>query len=119
MADWTTNLSNRKAELITTKPWRKPEVLIAVLILLIALVSRFYDLESRAMTHDESEHTYFSWILAEEGSYHHTPITHGPLQFHILAFTYTIFGDTDATSRFPAAISGVIAIGMLFFFKRW
>jgi len=119
VTDMTANLSDWIKELVASKPWRKPEVLIALLIILLAFVSRFYDLESRAMSHDESEHTYFSWLLAENGSYHHTPITHGPLQFHTLAFTYILFGDTDATSRFPVAICGVIAIGMLFFFKRW
>jgi uncharacterized protein (TIGR03663 family) len=117
--DMTAKLSDWTQELIASKPWRRPEVLIALLILLLAFGTRFYDLESRAMSHDESEHTYFAWALADRGSYQHTPITHGPLQFHWLALTYTLFGDTDATSRFPAAICGVIAIGMLFFFKRW
>jgi predicted membrane-bound mannosyltransferase/DNA-binding beta-propeller fold protein YncE len=102
-----------------SQPWRKPEVLLALLIILLAFVSRFYDLESRVMSHDESEHTYFSWLLAETGKYQHTPITHGPLQFHLLALTYRLFGDSDATSRFPAAFCGVLAVGMLFAFRRW
>jgi uncharacterized protein (TIGR03663 family) len=104
---------------VASKPWRKPEFLLALLILLFGFVTRFYDLEARVMSHDESEHTYFSWLLAKNGQYQHTPITHGPLQFHILAFTYTLFGDTDATSRFPAAFCGVIAIGLLYAFRRW
>ncbi|OGO18217.1 MAG: hypothetical protein A2Z14_15695 [Chloroflexi bacterium RBG_16_48_8] len=119
MKDLTAHLSEWMKQLITTKPWRKPEVVLALLILLLAFVSRFYDLESRVMSHDESEHTYFAWQLAENGQYQHTPITHGPLQFHILALTYTLFGDTDATSRFPAALCGVVAIGMIFTFRRW
>jgi uncharacterized protein (TIGR03663 family) len=105
--------------LLEAKPWRRVEVLIAFALLLIAIFTRFYDLETRVMSHDESEHTYFAWFYAENGSYQHTPITHGPLQFHLLAATYTIFGDTDATSRFPAAVAGVLAIGMLYFFRRW
>lgn len=112
-------ISEQIIQFLQSKPWRRPEVWLAILILLLAFVSRFYDLESRVMSHDESEHTYFSWLFAKNGDYQHTPITHGPLQFHLLALTYKIFGDSDATSRFPAALSGVIAIGMLFFFKRW
>lgn len=102
-----------------SKPWRRPEIWVAILIILLALISRFYDLESRVMSHDESQHTYFSWFFAKNVQYQHTPITHGPLQFHLLALTYRIFGDSDATSRFPAALCGVLAIGMLFFFQRW
>ncbi len=71
------------------------------------------------MSHDESEHTYFAWLLSEGSGYQHTPITHGPLQFILLAFTYIFFGVTDATSRFPVAISGVLAVAMLFAYKRW
>ncbi len=119
MKDLTTQFSEWMKEFIASEPWRKPEFFLALLILLLAFVSRFYDLEARVMSHDESEHTYFSWLLAENGQYQHTPITHGPLQFHLLAFTYTLFGDTDATSRFPAAICGVVAIGMVYLFRRW
>lgn len=105
--------------MLRAKPWRQPEVLIALVILVTAFTSRFYDLETRVMSHDESEHTYFAWFFSEYGSYQQTPITHGPLQFHLLAAVYRIFGDSDASSRFPAAAAGVLAIGMLFFFRRW
>jgi predicted membrane-bound mannosyltransferase/DNA-binding beta-propeller fold protein YncE len=117
--DIPTQLVEWLKQLAASKPWRRPEFLLALFIILLAFVSRFYDLEARVMSHDESEHTYFSWLLAEEGRYQHTPITHGPLQFHLLAFTYKLFGDSDATSRFPAAFCGVIAIGMLYAFRRW
>lgn len=106
-------------QLLESKSWRNAEVFIAIALILLALFTRFYDLESRVMSHDESEHTYFSWFLAEHGSYQHTPITHGPLQFHILAITYQIFGDTDASSRFPAAAAGVLAIGLILLLRRW
>jgi predicted membrane-bound mannosyltransferase/DNA-binding beta-propeller fold protein YncE len=115
----TTHLSEWMNQWVQSKPWRRIEIIIAAIILVLALITRFYNLEARVMSHDESEHTYFAWTFAENGHYQHTPITHGPLQFHLLALTYKLFGDTDATSRFPAALSGVIAIAMLFYFKRW
>ena len=106
-------------QLLEFRSWRKFEILLVVLLILVALVTRFYDLEARVMSHDESEHTYFSWFLSEHGSYQHTPITHGPLQFHMLAITYKILGDTDATSRFPAAAAGVLAIALILLMRRW
>jgi uncharacterized protein (TIGR03663 family) len=105
--------------LLENKSWRSVEFLLVAVIILVALFTRFYDLESRVMSHDESEHTYFSWFLAENGSYQHTPITHGPLQFHLLAITYTLFGDSDATSRYPVAAAGVLAIALIFLLRRW
>ena len=106
-------------QLLESKSWRNAEVILAVVLILFAFFTRFYDLESRVMSHDESEHTYFSWFLAENGSYQHTPITHGPLQFHLLAITYVIFGDSDASSRFPAAAAGVLAIALILLLRRW
>src|SRR3990170_2334398 len=93
--------------------------LVWVALILLAVLSRFSDLETRVMSHDESEHTYFSWLLAEGRGYQHSPITHGPLQFHLIALSYTIFGDSDSAARVPVAAAGVIAIAMLCLFRPW
>jgi predicted membrane-bound mannosyltransferase/sugar lactone lactonase YvrE len=95
------------------------ETLIVCLIILAAILTRFYDLETRVMSHDESLHTYFSWSLSEGRGFEHTPLMHGPLQFHAVALSYFLFGDTDATSRIPAAVSSVLAVGMVLLFRRW
>ena len=113
------SVSTAFSRFLDAKPWRRIEVIIALGIILLAFITRFYDLESRVMSHDESQHTYFSWFFAEHDSYQHTPITHGPLQFHLIAATYKVFGDTDASSRFPVAAAGVLAVALVFFFRRW
>ncbi len=95
------------------------EVLIYVGLLLVAVATRFFDLGTRVMSHDESLHTYYSWRLAEDGTFQHTPLMHGPLQFHLIAFTYFLFGATDATARFPAALASVLGIALLYGFRRW
>jgi uncharacterized protein (TIGR03663 family) len=95
------------------------EVLLTVLLLIVAIITRFYDLESRVMSHDESLHTYYSWRFLEYQDYDHLPMMHGPLQFHLVAFSYFLFGDTDASSRFPAAFLGVVSIALIFFFRKW
>ena len=95
------------------------ETLGYLLIILLALLTRFYDLETRVMSHDESLHTWFSWELSRGRGYSHDPMMHGPLQFHLVALSYTLFGDTDASSRIPAALAGVIAVGMMVIFRRW
>jgi predicted membrane-bound mannosyltransferase/DNA-binding beta-propeller fold protein YncE len=95
------------------------EFVVFIALLLIALFTRFVDLESRVMSHDESLHTQFSWYLAEGRGFSHDPLMHGPLQMHLVAFSYFLFGDSDASARIPAALASVIAVVMVFLFRRW
>ncbi|MCL4832386.1 MAG: TIGR03663 family protein [Caldilineaceae bacterium] len=90
-----------------------------ILLLVLAVVSRFYDIGARAMSHDESLHAVYSLDLYRQGSYQHNPMMHGPLLFHANAFFYAIFGVTDATTRLFPALSGIGAVVMAWFFRRW
>lgn len=99
--------------------FRDPYVLILVIILIFALFTRLPGLGDRVMSHDEINHVYFSWLFSENGGYQHDPLSHGPLQFHLLALSYRILGDSDFTSRLPAALSGVLAILLIWPFRRW
>jgi predicted membrane-bound mannosyltransferase len=62
------------------------EVALYAAILVLALLTRFWDLGARVMSHDESLHTYFCWKLYAEGYFQHTPLLHWPLLFHMTAF---------------------------------
>jgi predicted membrane-bound mannosyltransferase/DNA-binding beta-propeller fold protein YncE len=95
------------------------EVLLFVLIVILAAVSRFYDLGVRVMSHDESLHTYFSWWFYQGNGYQHNPMMHGPLQFHLLALTYFLFGATDFTARLPHAVSSILTIVLLWKYRRY
>ncbi len=96
--------------------WEKS---LYLLLILAAFVTRFYLLGTRVMSHDESLHTYYSWQLYQGRGFVHTPLMHGPLQFHLLAFTYFLFGDSDFTARIPAALFSVAAVALPWFFRRW
>lgn len=88
--------------------------LIALLIL-AAFVTRFYGLGDRVMSHDETTHVVFSWNLFKGQGYAHDPLSHGPLQFHLLALSYFLFGDNDFTARAPQALFSVLTV----FFVWW
>ncbi len=90
-----------------------------VLFFLVALVLRFYDMGARVMSHDESLHTYFSYLLATGKGFQHTPLMHGPFLFHITALSYFLFGADDFTSRIPTAAFGVVLVVLPYFFRRW
>jgi uncharacterized protein (TIGR03663 family) len=112
--------SSRTAGLSLATSWKiTPEILFYLALILIVVFTRFYNLESRVMSHDESLHTQFSWYLEQGRGFSHDPLMHGPLQMHLVAFSYFLFGDSDASARFPAALSGVLSVFMVLLFRRW
>lgn len=94
-------------------------VLIAV-ILIVTVLSRFYILGERVMSHDEVNHVVPSFSLYEGRGYAHDPVTHGPMQFHLLALSYFLFGDNDFSSRIPSALFSIATVTcVLFLFPRY
>ena len=104
---------------IPALPWLNVEMLIFAIIILFALISRFYDLGSRVMSHDESLHTYYSYLFSQGQGYQHNPMMHGPLQFHLIALTYFVFGASDFTARIPAALFSVLTIVAAWQWRRY
>jgi uncharacterized protein (TIGR03663 family) len=95
------------------------EIALFAGIILLAIITRFYDLGTRVMSHDESLHTYFSWLLYRGQGYQHTPMMHGPYQFHIIALTYFLFGVSDFTARIPAVLFSIATVWMVWYWRRY
>src|SRR5512137_1667387 len=100
-------------------PWLTWEVLFFGALLVLAGITRFMLLGERAMSHDESLHTFYSWRYSQGLGYQHNPMMHGPFQFHILAATYFLFGASDFTSRVPAALFSLATIWMCWYWRRY
>jgi uncharacterized protein (TIGR03663 family) len=88
-------------------------------IFLLAVVSRFWDLGARAMSHDESLHALYSYYLYNGSGYTHNPMMHGPFLFHANALVYFLFGDTDFTARIVPALFGVFMVMSPLLLRRW
>jgi predicted membrane-bound mannosyltransferase/DNA-binding beta-propeller fold protein YncE len=73
----------------------------------------------RVFSHDENLHVYFSWLYSIGKGYQYSPLMHGPLQFHLLALTYILFGATDFTARFPHAIASILTIVLVWKWRRY
>ncbi len=86
------------------------EMMLVLVILLLAIFSRLYILGARVMSHDETSHVYFSWLLYTGQGYRHDPVTHGPLQFHLVALMYFLFGDSDFTARLSQALFSIATV---------
>ncbi len=96
------------------------ETLLVVIILLVTLTSRFAMLGERVMSHDEVNHVWPSHDLYMGRGYAHSPVTHGPFQFHIVALSYFLLGDSDFSARVPAALFSTAAVAfVLFGFRRY
>lgn len=87
-------------------------------LILVAAVMRLWDLGSRAFLYDESLHAFYSWSLYVGRGYEHTPMMHGPFQFHLTAFFFFLFGATDYTARILPAILGTVLVGLPYFLRR-
>jgi len=95
------------------------ETVIFILIVALAIFTRFYLLEPRVMSHDETSHTYFSWLFYRGNGYAHDPVTHGPMQFHLVALSYFLFGDSDTSARIPAVLFSIAAVGFCWFYRTY
>lgn len=90
-----------------------------LLIFLVCLVSRLVMLGYRVQTHDESLHCKFSWDLYAGHGFQHNPMMHGPLEFHMTALMFFLFGDSDFTARLFDTLSGVVLVAFPYFMRRW
>lgn len=86
-------------------------------LLVAAGAMRFWDLGQRAVHHDESLHSFYSWQFANGLGFTHDPLMHGPLQFQANAAIFLIFGDNDYTSRLLYAIAGTSLVILPLFFR--
>ncbi|MDY6847088.1 MAG: TIGR03663 family protein, partial [Chloroflexota bacterium] len=94
--------------------------LIVSLILITTVLTRFIMLGERVMSHDEVNHVVPAHTFYQGGGYRYDPVTHGPLQFHLIALSFTLFGDNDFTARIPNAVFGIAVVAFaLFAFKDY
>jgi uncharacterized protein (TIGR03663 family) len=89
------------------------------LILLLAVVSRLWDLGARSISWDECTHALFSYYLYRGQGFTHDPMMHGPFLFHANALVYFLFGDSDYTTRIAPALFGVFLVMSPLLLRRW
>ena len=94
------------------------ELVAYATLVIVAVVTRFWDLGARALHHDESLHALYSWYLYTGKGYTHDPMMHGPFQFHGNALIFLLFGASDYTARMLAACFGVWIVISPYFLRR-
>lgn len=86
---------------------------LIALILLLAVITRFYHVDLRVMAHDEVNHVVPAYDLYRGRGYFHDPVTHGPMQFHLLAASYFLLGDNDFSARVPAVLFSIATVAVV------
>lgn len=89
------------------------EIALVIALAGMALVSRLWMLGARVMSHDESLHVYYSWLLATGKGFVHNPMMHGPFLFEATALMDALFGASDFTSRLVPAILGIFIVAVV------
>lgn len=95
------------------------EKLAWTLLVIVALLSRTIGLGDRAMSHDESLHTVYSFQLYDGRGYQHQPMMHGPFKFVLNPVMYFLFGVNDWSARILVALFGVAMVGFVWMMRRW
>lgn len=95
------------------------EIVAFGLLLVVTVATRFIDLGSRPLHHDEAQHAFFSWNLFRGAGYQYDPMLHGPFLYNLTALLYFLFGVGDATARLGPAIFGVLLVGGCYFLRPY
>jgi uncharacterized protein (TIGR03663 family) len=97
------------------------EQVVYIVVGLLAVFLRTYDLGLRPYHHDESIHAFFSWKILQNGlgDYKYDPVYHGPLLYYSSALMMWLFGDSDFTGRLSAAVFGLGVIAFAWPLRRY
>ena len=101
---------------VATRYW---EIALVGALVAVALILRLWDLDGRAVHHDESIHMWYSWLLVEGNGYTHDPVYHGPFEIVGTAGIFRIFGDSDFTGRLLPALFGTALVGLPYFLRSY
>ena len=94
------------------------EIGIYILLIGVAAAIRFWQLDLRAIHHDESLHLFYSWKFFKGQGYFHDPMMHGPFQFFGNRLVFSLFGVSEYTARVLYAFWGTLLVALPYFLRR-
>jgi len=90
-----------------------------LLLLTVAVITRFYMLTARPMDHDESIHAYLAYVLMKYHTYKYDPAFHGPFLYFSTALLFKLFGDSELVARTVPALFSILGIISAYKMRRW
>ncbi len=91
-----------------------------LLILAIAIATRFIWLDVRLMDHDESVHAWISYYdVLKDHTYIYNPAFHGPFLYFVTSVLFHFLGDSDFVCRITPAAFSILGVIVAYLFRRW
>ena len=91
---------------------------VFLLIVIIAFLVRFCQLDLKLFHHDEAIHAWFSFDLLTKGTWVYDPSYHGPFLYYVTAGMFSIFGASDIVGRLLPALFGFAIIPLVYAIYR-
>jgi len=91
---------------------------IFLLIFIITIFLRFWQLDLKLLHHDEAIHSWFSFELLTKGTWVYDPSYHGPFLYYVTAGMFSLFGDSDLVARILPSLFGTLLIPLVFCIYR-
>lgn len=91
---------------------------IFFLILIVAFILRFSQLDLKLFHHDEAIHSWFSYELLTKSAWQYDPSYHGPFLYFVTAGMFSLFGDSDLVARILPSLFGFLLIPLVFCIYR-
>ena len=91
---------------------------IFLIIFIIAIIIRFWQLDLKLLHHDEAIHSWFSYQLLTKSTWAYDPSYHGPFLYFVTAGMFSAFGDSDLVARLLPALFGVLLIPLVYCIYR-
>jgi uncharacterized protein (TIGR03663 family) len=91
---------------------------IFFLILIAAILVRFWQLDLKLLHHDEAIHSWFSYELLTKGAWMYDPSYHGPFLYYVTAGMFTAFGSSDLVARLLPCLFGLMLIPLVYCIYR-
>ena len=87
---------------------------IFIVLLILAFVLRFWQLDLKLLHHDEAIHSWFSFRLLTENTWAYDPSYHGPFLYFVTAGMFSVFGASDLVARLLPSLFGVLLIPLVY-----
>lgn len=91
---------------------------IFILILIIAFIIRFWQLDLKLLHSDEAVHSWFSYQLLTKGTWVYDPSYHGPFLYFVTAGMFAVLGASDLVARLLPALFGFLLIPLVYCIYR-
>jgi len=84
------------------------------LILIIAFILRFWQLDLKLLHHDEAIHSWFCYELLTKGAWQYDPSYHGPFLYFITTGMFALIGPSDFAARLLPSLFGFMIIPLVY-----